>query len=40
MTAFTHADYFSKSLAEADAAVSQRVAGEVRELTRRFPIYG
>jgi len=25
---------------EADAAVSQRVAGEVRELTRRFPIYG
>jgi glycine hydroxymethyltransferase len=25
---------------EADAAVVQRVAGEVRELTRRFPIYG
>ena len=25
---------------EADMAVSQRVAGEVRELTRRFPIYG
>ncbi|NJC42297.1 glycine hydroxymethyltransferase [Brevundimonas alba] len=25
---------------EADAAVSQRVAGEVRELTRAFPIYG
>jgi glycine hydroxymethyltransferase len=25
---------------EADAGVSQRVAGEVRELTRRFPIYG
>lgn len=25
---------------EADAAVQQRVAGEVRELTRRFPIYG
>ena len=25
---------------EADAGVSQRVASEVRELTRRFPIYG
>jgi glycine hydroxymethyltransferase len=25
---------------EAEAAVVQRVAGEVRELTRRFPIYG
>ncbi|HEV7228179.1 serine hydroxymethyltransferase [Brevundimonas sp.] len=25
---------------EADAAVVQRVSGEVRELTRRFPIYG
>ncbi len=25
---------------EADAGVSERVAGEVRELTRRFPIYG
>ncbi|MFN3667923.1 MAG: serine hydroxymethyltransferase [Brevundimonas sp.] len=25
---------------EADAGVTQRVAGEVRELTRRFPIYG
>ena len=25
---------------EADAEVSRRVAGEVRELTRRFPIYG
>jgi len=29
-----------KGTDEADAAVSQRVAGEVRELTRRFPIYG
>ncbi|MFC0632564.1 serine hydroxymethyltransferase [Brevundimonas balnearis] len=25
---------------EADAAVAQKVAGQVRELTRRFPIYG
>ncbi|MBX9459960.1 MAG: serine hydroxymethyltransferase [Brevundimonas sp.] len=29
-----------KGTDEADAAVSERVAGEVRELTRRFPIYG
>ncbi len=29
-----------KGTDEADAGVSQRVAGEVRELTRRFPIYG
>jgi len=29
-----------KGTDEADADVSQRVAGEVRELTRRFPIYG
>ncbi|HWQ87431.1 serine hydroxymethyltransferase [Brevundimonas sp.] len=29
-----------KGADEADAGVSQRVAGEVRELTRRFPIYG
>jgi glycine hydroxymethyltransferase len=29
-----------KGTDEADTAVSQRVAGEVRELTRRFPIYG
>ena len=29
-----------KGTDEADASVSQRVAGEVRELTRRFPIYG
>jgi glycine hydroxymethyltransferase len=29
-----------KGTDEADAAVSQRVAAEVRELTRRFPIYG
>ena len=29
-----------KGTDEADPAVSQRVAGEVRELTRRFPIYG
>ena len=29
-----------KGTDEADAGVSQRVAGEVRALTRRFPIYG
>jgi len=29
-----------KGTDEADAGVSERVAGEVRELTRRFPIYG
>ena len=29
-----------KGADEADAGVSQRVASEVRELTRRFPIYG
>jgi glycine hydroxymethyltransferase len=29
-----------KGTDEADAAVSKRVADEVRELTRRFPIYG
>ncbi len=29
-----------KGADEADAGVSQRVAGEVRELTRGFPIYG
>ena len=29
-----------KGTDEADAGVSQRVADEVRELTRRFPIYG
>ncbi|WP_332654377.1 serine hydroxymethyltransferase [Brevundimonas sp.] len=29
-----------KGTDEADAGVSQRVAGEVRELTHRFPIYG
>ena len=29
-----------KGTDEADAGVSRRVAGEVRELTRRFPIYG
>ena len=29
-----------KGTDEADAGVSQRVAGEVRELTTRFPIYG
>ena len=29
-----------KGTDEADVGVSQRVAGEVRELTRRFPIYG
>ncbi|MEJ6790420.1 serine hydroxymethyltransferase [Brevundimonas sp. BR2-1] len=29
-----------KGTDEADTGVSQRVAGEVRELTRRFPIYG
>jgi len=29
-----------KGTDEADAGVSQRVAGEVKELTRRFPIYG
>ncbi len=29
-----------KGTDEADAAVSERVAGEVRELTRLFPIYG
>jgi len=29
-----------KGTDEADAGVSARVAGEVRELTRRFPIYG
>ncbi len=29
-----------KGTDEADAGVSQRVAAEVRELTRRFPIYG
>ncbi len=29
-----------KGADEADAGVSRRVAGEVRELTRRFPIYG
>lgn len=29
-----------KGTDQADAGVSQRVAGEVRELTRRFPIYG
>ncbi len=29
-----------KGTDEADTGVSERVAGEVRELTRRFPIYG
>jgi glycine hydroxymethyltransferase len=29
-----------KGTDEADAGVSKRVADEVRDLTRRFPIYG